>query len=395
MDKKNKNLNVPNLRFKNYSEEWKKYKVSDLLKTYPTNSLSWEQLSYENVSKLKDIHYGLIHNGFETTCINLDNKLIPYISSESYPKNYEILQMGDLILADASEDREDVGRPIEIVNIHDQDTISGLHTIHARNKTNLIENGFKGFYFQSHAMKNQIYKIANGSKIYGMSPTNFNELFMCIPCKSEQRKIIFVLSKLEEMIQTQIKIIKIYSSLMKAISSLLFSKIETKKQLSEICVINKGKQINGEDLLENGPYYMMNGGTSPSGYLNIYNKEANMISISEGGNSCGYVQFNNDKFWSGGHCYTIENIKPTINNKFLYYYLKYNESKIMNLRIGTGLPNIQKKDLEQFKVAIPNFKIQIQITHILNCIETKLNIEKELLTLYQLQKSYLLKNMFI
>ena len=383
------------MRFKNYSEEWKKYKVSDLLKTYPTNSLSWEQLSYENVSKLKDIHYGLIHNGFETTCINLDNKLIPYISSESYPKNYEILQMGDLILADASEDREDVGRPIEIVNIHDQDTISGLHTIHARNKTNLIENGFKGFYFQSHAMKNQIYKIANGSKIYGMSPTNFNELFMCIPCKSEQRKIIFVLSKLEEMIQTQIKIIKIYSSLMKAISSLLFSKIETKKQLSEICVINKGKQINGEDLLENGPYYMMNGGTSPSGYLNIYNKEANMISISEGGNSCGYVQFNNDKFWSGGHCYTIENIKPTINNKFLYYYLKYNESKIMNLRIGTGLPNIQKKDLEQFKVAIPNFKIQIQITHILNCIETKLNIEKELLTLYQLQKSYLLKNMFI
>ena len=239
---------VPNLRFKNYSEEWKKYKVSDLLKTYPTNSLSWEQLSYENVSKLKDIHYGLIHNGFETTCINLDNKLIPYISSESYPKNYEILQIGDLILADASENREDVGRPIEIVNINNQDTISGLHTIHARNKTNLIENGFKGFYFQSHAMKNQIYKIANGSKIYGMSPTNFNELFMCIPCKSEQRKIIFVLSKLEEMIQTQIKIIEDYVILKNSLINRFFTmdnpKVKLSTILTEINIKNKNKQID-------------------------------------------------------------------------------------------------------------------------------------------------------
>lgn len=236
------------MRFKNYSEEWKKYKVSDLLKTYPTNSLSWEQLSYENVSKLKDIHYGLIHNGFETTCINLDNKLIPYISSESYPKNYEILQIGDLILADASENREDVGRPIEIVNINNQDTISGLHTIHARNKTNLIENGFKGFYFQSHAMKNQIYKIANGSKIYGMSPTNFNELFMCIPCKSEQRKIIFVLSKLEEMIQTQIKIIEDYVILKNSLIHRFFTmdnpKVKLSTILTEINIKNKNKQID-------------------------------------------------------------------------------------------------------------------------------------------------------
>lgn len=66
--------------------------------------------------------------------------------------------------------------------------------------------------------------------------------------------------------------------------------------LSEICEISKGKQINSEFLLEKGKYYVMNGGIEPSGYYNNYNVEANTISISEGGNSCGYVQFNTSPF---------------------------------------------------------------------------------------------------
>ena len=57
-------------------------------------------------------------------------------------------------------------------------------------------------------------------------------------------------------------------------------------QLAEIA---KGQQVNCTDLLEYGDYYVMNGGATPSGWLNKYNTEANTISISEGGNSCGYV----------------------------------------------------------------------------------------------------------
>ena len=44
--KGSKNLNVPHLRFPEFSGEWEKCKVSDLLDFYSTNSLSWEQLEY-------------------------------------------------------------------------------------------------------------------------------------------------------------------------------------------------------------------------------------------------------------------------------------------------------------------------------------------------------------
>ncbi len=91
----------------------------------------------------------------------------------------------------------------------------------------------------------------------------------------------------------------------------------------------------------------MNGGILPSGYHSEYNSDAETISISEGGNSCGYIQYNYYKFWSGGHCYTLNKINKKIKSKYLYYYLKANENKIMALRVGSGLPNIQKSALEK------------------------------------------------
>lgn len=45
-------------------------------------------------------------------------------------------------------------------------------------------------------------------------------------------------------------------------------------------MIEKGKQINSDELTNDGKYYMLNGGISPSGYLNEYNTDENTITIS-------------------------------------------------------------------------------------------------------------------
>jgi type I restriction enzyme S subunit len=139
----------------------------------------------------------------------------------------------------------------------------------------------------------------------------------------------------------------------------------------------------------------MNGGILPSGYHSEYNSEADTISISEGGNSCGYVQYNVTKFWSGGHCYTLNNINNIITNGYLYHYLKAKEDKIMALRIGSGLPNIQKSTLEKFEVKILNFYEQEKVVLTLDSFLNKLSVERKLLKMYQQQKQYFLQNLFI
>lgn len=104
-------------------------------------------------------------------------------------------------------------------------------------------------------------------------------------------------------------------------------------------------------MLESGSYYVLNGGKEPSGYTDKYNTEANTISISEGGNSCGFVNFNTEKYWSGGHNYTLSSLK--LDSRFLFSYLKFKESDLMGMRVGSGLPNIQKTSLNEFKVIYP------------------------------------------
>jgi len=140
---------------------------------------------------------------------------------------------------------------------------------------------------------------------------------------------------------------------------------------------------------------MMNGGIEPSGYLNEYNTPADTISISEGGNSCGYVQYNKEPFWSGGHCYSLMPKSDNICYRFLYHFLKYKENDIMALRIGSGLPNVQKKDLERFEVQLPSLERQREVTTLLDAISAKLDLERQLHHVWQSQKQYLLGSLFI
>ena len=216
------------------------------------------------------------------------------------------------------------------------------------------------------------------------------------PYLQEQKKIGKFLSLLDERIATQNKIIEDLKKLKSAISENLFKEVKGDVvMLSEICEISKGKQINGEFLSEKGKYYVMNGGTEPSGYYNNYNVEASTISISEGGNSCGYVQFNTSPFWSGGHCYTIQEIADNVDNLYLYHFLKSKEDAIMKLRIGSGLPNIQKKDLAMFKIKIPTVEQQKAISTFLSSLERKAEIEERIQNAMQKEKQYLLRQMFI
>ena len=248
----------------------------------------------------------------------------------------------------------------------------------------------------SDIVQKQYKKLAAGGVVQNISSDLVNSVFISIPSLDEQRKIAGLLSLIDERIATQNKIIEDLKKLKSAISERLFKDAKGDViTLSEICDIVKGEQINGELLSEHGKYYVMNGGTDPSGYYDNYNVGAYTISISEGGNSCGYVQFNKCPFWCGGHCYSIQNIADNINNLYLYHYLKTEEKAIMKLRIGSGLPNIQKKDLATFKIKLPTSKQQKAISDILSLLEQKAEIEEQILIAMQDEKQYLLRQMFI
>jgi len=157
-----------------------------------------------------------------------------------------------------------------------------------------------------------------------------------------------------------------------------FTEAWEQRKLSEIANIQKGQQLGKAEMSSTGAYYVLNGGMEASGFSNQYNTPANTISISEGGNSCGYVSLNLEHFWSGGHNYTLQNLK--INTIFLYQWLKRHEKRIMALRVGSGLPNIQKSSLQDVDVTYSNATEQQAIALFLIKIDN-------LITLHQREHS--------
>lgn len=67
----------------------------------------------------------------------------------------------------------------------------------------------------------------------------------------------------------------------------------------------------------------------------------------------------------------------------------------MKLRIGTGLPNIQKKDLARVTIEIPTSSLQTKIICLLDFYNAKMENETYVLELYNRQKLYLLSQMVI
>lgn len=120
--------------------------------------------------------------------------------------------------------------------------------------------------------------------------------------------------------------------------------------LNQIASYSKGKQINTNDLIGDAKYFYLNGGVYPSGKWDSYNVKGDTVTISEGGNSSGYVNYMSSPFWCGAHCYYLYDLK--CNPKYLYYALKSQQDRLMAIRSGACMPNIKKSDLGKFVLRI-------------------------------------------
>ena len=163
--------------------------------------------------------------------------------------------------------------------------------------------------------------------------------------------------------------------------------MKQKVKLKDIASYSKGSQINGTELIENGEFDYLNGGINPSGKWNEANCNADTIAISEGGNSCGYVNYMRKPFWCGAHCYYLYD--TVANTKYLYYALKSQQERIMKLRSGACMPNIKKSDLGNFEFIFDDDdKQQKNTTDILNKIERVIELrQKEIFYLDELVKA--------
>ena len=375
------------MRFPEFSEEWKQYKVCDVLDFYSTNSLSWEQLDFGEQTLL-NLHYGLIHVGLPTL-VNLKKVTLPGIKKGFVPSHYELCKSGDVAFADASEDTNDVGKAIEFIDTDNKNVVCGLHTIHGRDNKGITVNGFKGFAFASIAFHHQIRRIAQGTKIFSISTKNFSECSIGIPSKIEQEKIAKLLSLVDERLITQSRAIEKLQSLMVEIAKSLTGHSPNTK-ISD-CLVCHNSVLQESQVAEFGTYPVY-GANGVCGYTDVPLINEDSILIVKDGSGVGKVSFATGKFSVVGTSNYLT-AKEGYSLRYLYYCLMC--FNFTSYKTGMAIPHIYFKDYGKARIYCPSFEEQERIANALFKIETKIGIEQSLFEQFSLQKQFLLREMFI
>jgi len=194
--------------------EWEEKYFGEIFSFINTNSLSRELLSHQNGS-IKNIHYGDIHTKYRSY-FKIEEERVPYIKdtvdlSKITTEHY--CKVGDLVIADASEDYNDIGKTIEIINLNSERLLAGLHTYIARDISNKMALGFGGYLMQAAYVRKQIKILATGVSVLGISKASLAKIQIYIPSKPEQTKIANFLTAIDNKItqaQAQLDAVKRY-----------------------------------------------------------------------------------------------------------------------------------------------------------------------------------------
>lgn len=402
-NKDKKVLNVPALRFPEFTEEWKEERLSKIAELSKGVGISKEQLSEDGEPC---ILYGELYTKYKSEIIH---KVISKTNIES--SNLKRSKRNDVIIPCSGETAIDIavarcvpfdnillGGDLNIIRLHKDDGAFMAYQLNGKRKIDIAQ-------------------LAQGVSVVHLYGENIKAIKTYNPCLQEQQKIVKLLSMLDERIEVQNKIIEKYESLIQAIiyktktngiTKGSWQKMELSKVLHErneknvdgrtICsvsvsqgVVNQveylgrsfaAKQTNHYNVVKYGDivYTKSPTGDFPYGIIKRSDIEED-VAVSP---LYGVYTPSNDNIGVILHFYFM---KPSNAFNYLHPLIQKgakNTINITNLRFLENFVPLPISENEAYTIATT-----------LKTIQKKIDIEKRLLQAYMIEKEYLLRQMFI
>ncbi|MDB8890394.1 restriction endonuclease subunit S [Parabacteroides merdae] len=379
----NKVLNVPPLRFPEFTKEWEEHALAEYLDF--KNGLNPD---------VKRIGRGLpfisVMDILADGTINNDSIRGKVEATEREIENFSV-EKGDILFQRSSETLEDVGRAN--VYMDNRTAVYGGFVIRGRKIGDYNPLFFK-YLLSTPLARKRTCRMGAGAQHFNIGQDGLSKISLCFPLMEEQNKIARLLSLIDERIATQNKIIDKLQSLIKGLRVCCMQRNGSNNvYLSEIAQIYQPQTISSAELTEDG--FLVYGANGIIGKYKDYNHKTEQICITCRGNTCGMVNYTKPMSWITGNAMVINTDKyqDKVYKKYLYHYLSaYNFNSIIS---GSGQPQIVRTPLEKLKITLPTISEQKQKAMILDKVQDKIEINHNILNLYILQKQYLLRQMFI
>ena len=397
--------NVPHLRFPEFQGEWEEKRLADIADFYKGTGISKDQLSVEGEPC---VLYGELYTKYKS-------ETIKEVISKTNIDSTKLVKSkaNDVIIPCSGETTEDIATARCVLT--DNILLGG--------DLNIIRlHGYDGS-FMSYQLngkcKYDIAKVAQGVSVVHLYGEHLKGVKTINPCLEEQKKIATLLRLIDERITTQNKIIDKLQSLIKGLNDSLYAQYGNDVKTS---FANLGTSYSGlsgksaQDFGSGKPYIT---------YLNVYSnnvineknfqyvviKDGEKQNVVEYGDvlftlssetpeevGIGSVYLGKEDVYLNSFCFGIH-----ITNRKIAFppYLSYFVSStpfrkfIYPFAQGSTRFNLCKADFEKASIKLPTLENQKRIFSMLSNIDCKIKTERQMLDLYNSQKQYLLRQMFI
>ena len=396
-------LNVPNLRFKEFQGEWKEERLADIADLYKGTGISKDQLSDDGEPC---ILYGELYTKYKSETIR-------EVISKTNIDNTKLVRSkaNDVIIPCSGETAEDIATARCVLN----------GNILLGGDLNIIRlHGYDGT-FMSYQLngrrKYDIAKVAQGVSVVHLYGEHLKGVKTINPCLKEQKKIASLLALLDERIATQNKIIEDLKKLKCAIIEKVLNNSSCDKlRLGDVGSYIRGLTYSSNDVVEcNGTLVMRSNNIVNGSSLDYTNnvvsvnkqisqeqqlQDGDIIICMANGSSAlvGKSSFYDGKcslpITVGAFCGIYRSKMPI--TKWLFQTNRYRRYIWNSLQGGNGaIANLNSEDILRMSFPLPEKQTVEHCTKLLSSLESLIESNVSLCSMFSQQKEYLLRQMFI
>ena len=396
----NKVLNVPHLRFQEFTGEWEMERLDEIATLSKGIGISKEQLSNDGEPC---ILYGELYTKYKS-------EIIKQIDSKTNIDNSKLKRSkaNDVIIPCSGETAVDIATarcvPFDNILLGGDLNVISLHQ---------YDGAFMSYQLNG-KRKYDIAKVAQGVSVVHLYGEHLKAITTCNPCLQEQQKIAKLLSLLDDRIATQNKIIEDLKKLKSAIIEEHYK--QAKKQSIRVADLGKPFTVGSlskEDLSETGKPCVIYGElfTTYGATINQVESHTNKfdgMTLSKKGDllfpSSTTVDavsliapsaINVDNVILGGDMFGIH-IDSNFDAQYLSYYFNHIAKKqFAKYAKGSTIIHLHYKDIEKAQLLLPCLEEQNKIAVCLVSLDERIAVENKFLKSLACQKSYLIEHMFI
>lgn len=400
INNEHKKLNVPNLRFPEFEGEWEKCALENL-STEIGDGIHATPLYDDN-----GIYYFVNGNNISEYGITITPTTQRVTEAEAYRNNANILCSKTILLS--------INGTIGNVALYKGEPIMLGKSACYINVSTKVNKHYIFHYLMMPKCQFYFTSELTGTTIKNLSLKSVRRTKVSLPNLKEQNRIAQLFDAINERIVTQNKIIDRLQSLIKGINQRVFMNNGINYKLGEVCEIRSG--YSGNQLLSKKGLKVSRIETISGHKVNL-ERVGYVASFESSENyklQVGDILFSNinsveyigntafiDKDYDLYHGMNLLRLIP--NNMVVipfYLYLLLNTNRMLNrfktvCNKAVSQASINQTELGKTVVQIPDINAQKQICELYQALYDKLESEKYANSLFQKQKQYLLRQMFI